>query len=271
MKSFLKKAVPLLPLVSVAAVVVMAGIASTPILTGKATDRQVLDWIFVLLTGVTIGLLAEHIVGRLSARMGLPEEMATMLPRYEEFIESGLQDADLGKQRVEKTIERTLAAKTSVFKCGIAFSNMLNPENLDIWREIMHRCSVRILLLDPDWLEGQPEIHQKIADHLVRDPVTLLGQIRSSLAELRKLSTSLPSEQKARLEVRVYRGFPTMNFDLIDHGTAAQRMMIELLPYRCGFRNRPHMLIRQTESGWYDSLLTCFEARWKGATPIDLR
>lgn len=271
MKSFLKKAVSLLPLASVAAVVVMAGIASTPILTGNATDRQVLDWIFVLLTGVTVALLADHIVARLSTRLGLPEELATVLPRYEEFRESGLQDADLGKQRVEKSIGRTLAAKTAVFKCGIAFSNLLSPENSDMWREVLSRCTVRLLLLDPDWLGSQPEIHRMIADHLVRDPATLLGQIRSSLNELRELSASLPSEQKPRLEVRLYRGFPTMNFELADHGKASQCMMIELLPYRCGFRNRPHVLIRQTESGWYNSFLTSVEARWEGAAPVDLR
>lgn len=270
MKSFVRVFSNVLPLLAAVGLVVAATIFTYQLISGTVTDRQILEWTFLLLTGFVMTVLVEQVAERVGRRVTLDEELKKQLRLYDEILESGIQNPDLGTQRVEKTLDRTLAARSSVFKSGIAFSNLLATENLGMWTEVLKRCQVRLILLDPDWLEQRPDVLDAIAMHLDRSPKIFVAQIHNSINNLRSFYQSLPDNYKDKLKVRLHQGYPTINFDLIDQNSPSATLMIEILPYQCGFRNRPHLILRPASSGWYESLLSRLELQWDAAKELNL-
>jgi len=83
------------------------------------------------------------------------------------------------------------------------------------------------------------------------------------------LWASLPDNQRNKLELRLYKGFPSVNIEVIDEGKPSQYIMVEMFPYRCGFRNRPQMIVKPATGGWYKSLLERIKLRWEDAHPLE--
>lgn len=254
---------------SVIALAAAGAFFAAQMISGEVSDRQILEWTFLLITGVVVALLVEQMADHLAARFSV-ERLSEGLSLYGEILESGIESPDLGIQRTEKTLAFLQQAKSSVFVSGIAFSNMLSSEYLGIWTEILERCDVRLLMLDPGWLERDPRMLESIAEHLDRQLSILLEQIRTSIANLCQLYDKLPDHRKRCLQVRLYQGLPSQNFEVTDEHSSSPRMKVEMLPYLCGFRNRPHLIVRPSSSGWYDSLFTRLELRWNRARELGL-
>jgi hypothetical protein len=257
-----------LPVVTGLATTVLATVVTTVVLTGGGTDRQLLEWTSYLLTGFVITLFLDYLSvrGTMAKRAKAVDSDSPPVLSAVPVLHSGITDVALGERRVDRKLELIRSAQRDVLSVGIAMSNVCSEECLPNWSDVLRRSRVRIMLIDPEWLEAQRAVLEALCRHLMREPQILLAQAATSLTNLSELAASLPARQRARLHVRTYSSFPTLNMLLLDQNSPQSQLFVELLPYRCGFRGRPHFLLRPSDLGLYSRLTEMAEALWDEGT-----
>lgn len=257
------------PFVSGMATVILATYLSCRLMLGYATPELINEWVFYLLTTFVFTLFLDTLIARTLSRKGFTEgDSSSHNQGYLSVLRSGIVDIDMGGQRVTKVLDQISAARLSVLKIGIALSNTCSREQTEFWRQQLRRIKINIMVVDPDWLESQPDLLIVLSRHLMRDSKILVAQIRETLGNLQHVSSTLPAELRARLHVRTYQAIPTMNLTYVDRESHDARILIELLPYGCGFRGRPHLLLRPTDAGWFQSFHDMGKALWDAGTDI---
>lgn len=253
-----------LPVVTVSVTVVCASMVTVLIIAGYGTDRHLLEWICYLLSGFVISLFADYLAVRRSMQETSPPSAPHKfaVSAFPSILKSGIADVSTGENRVSRVLDFTESASADVLRIGIAFSNTCSREYFSLWTSLIKRVRVRMMLVDPEWLAGEPLVLRLLAQHLVREPSILVAQSTATLANLRALSATLSPRLRQRFSVRTYRSFPTLNLTLIDKDSPHSRMLIELLPFQCGFKRRPNLVIRPADLDLYSHLAAMAEELW---------
>lgn len=257
------------PMLAAIGTVCLALVFTALDLYGKSNESLVNKWILYLLTGFVLTLFLDHITLRWERRKSQDEIKGDS--SIVTLFKSGIRDVDLGSSRVTKALDQVTVAKRSVLKIGIALSNSFGKEHIDFWAERAAVLRVRVMVIDPVWLEETPEFLAAVAHHLLRDPKILLSQIRETVNNLQSIYALLPEDRSSNLEVRYYRTMPALNLTHTDQETHKAKIFIELLPYGCGFRKRPHLVLEPSDAGWYETFLAVGERMWEDGEKVKFR
>jgi len=92
----------------------------------------------------------------------------------------------------------------------------------------------------------------------------------AALKEFRKLSEELPADRRKKFRVRMHSALPTMNLKMVDVATPNGKILLEVFPYRCGFRGRLRVRLSASKgpTAWYDALRSSFETMWNESKEI---
>lgn len=200
----------------------------------------------------------------------LLEDLRKQLPSKTKEIEQVSES----QQRVEQIRTLVHEAKKEVFLLGTTWRHVsVDPDLLK--KAIREGKLIRLLILDPDYLESNPEYAKQVEANLGVDDI--YRETKNSLDRFCKIMQEVAQEAKnetlaiTNFQIRVYSVTPTIGLVVSDPKKEGSRMVLELFLYNCSVYNRPRFWIKPAinqDNVLYDRVLTQAEQLWSNAKPI---
>lgn len=182
---------------------------------------------------------------------------------------AGSTDASTGIERLSsdrddriREYKQCLSAATGEVLISGTTLLHITEDSLGLLAQKLDTCRMRILLMDPDWIEDNANVLTFLRMEGARKRFRY--EIDASIDRLRDLRSQVPAERAASLEVRAYATvFPYILTGCQAQALADSRIVVEITDY-IPSESRPRFTVVPSSSGagLYEMVVAKFEELW---------
>lgn len=242
--------------------VVASTIATLLAIQNITKTDQMLQWILLVL----VLLSTTQLIDRFRLLRGLDTKIDNLLVKSTTSI-SGIKRVSESHQRIEDYRAVALSCKKEVVILGTALRNItMDLETLGSLADAGKK--VRLLMLDPDFLDDNPDISLEIQRVIGLDNLSV--EARTSVDRI--LAFNKKRSKGKALELGLYSAIPTIGGAVSDPGKHTSKMFFELFLYGRSIYNRPRFWLEMQvmdEISLYNHVLNLMEQLWKDAKKVN--
>jgi len=168
-------------------------------------------------------------------------------------------EAKILKDRVAfEPLEKYAAEAKDIFAAGRSLVTLAGSREL-LKERIERGCNLRFVVVDPN-----SPANQGMQTSLDTSVEALIADIMSALRHFQYLKSLPTVPGGGTIEVRLSDCIPTLSLLMIDGAQRHGKITVELLPYKCYTRARPHFeLTAERDPHWYNVFRETCEKLWE--------
>lgn len=179
-------------------------------------------------------------------------------------ITHGRQRLDLYKSCLQEARQEILIVATAV--------RNLSQDTGPLSQALSQDKRIRLLMLDPDYLDAHPDIAQQIEKTIGIEDV--YHEVKASIDRFHNFiqEQSINFKEPDQFQLRFYSKVPTIGMVITDANQEESKMFFELFPYQTHAYNRPGFVLEpSSENGInaYRQMLEAAEEMWNDARSLE--
>lgn len=180
---------------------------------------------------------------------------------------SGIEKASIGLNRDEEFRLIRDRAKKEIHIIGAGMSKLSKYASNSLENQLK-RVPVHLYMLDPEYLENNPNYAKLLADFFGITNFKECVRISFDALKLFCEKHNATPNCKHRIKLSVYTTLPTMSMVLIDPDISSGEIVVEYFTYKCG-EERPLFLIKKRRHAqMFSSLCTHAKVLFRGAKEV---
>lgn len=191
------------------------------------------------------------------------EDLAVLLEALD--AETGIIQLSSGKEdRISEYKQCLLAATSEILVSGTSLLH-ITEDSLGILAQKLETCTVRMLIMDPDWIEHHAGLLTFLRNERARQRFRY--EIDASIDRLQELHSTLPADRAGALAVRAYATvFPYIMTGCQAPEANDSRLVVEITDYIPSDR-RPRFTLtpRGSEPVLYKLVVSKFDELWNSS------
>lgn len=219
------------------------------------TEMEVLLWLLSI-----VGLLATSELVERFRRLRRIEVASYRTLEAVKALSVGDAEGILRDRRAVTNLSKEASKAKKIWACGYSLISLVSAYEGFFAEQLKDKCDLRFLMLDP-----QSSAAQTLDILVTARSGELIDDIKSSLARLERVRTSVASTSTGQLEVRVLKVAPTCSLLLVDPDKPDGYVHVEPYPPYHGLPldvGRPHFVLTQAQGRWFQFYCDQFERMW---------
>lgn len=227
----------------------------------SATVVQILQGLLIVL----VLLSTTQLIDRMRLLRSLEGKLDTLLANRAN-VPTEIKRVTESHQRIEDYRELVRSCKKEFIILGTAMRN-ISVDLEAIGKAAESGKKIRLLMLDPDFLDNHPDICLQI--ERVTGLENLAAEVRASVNRIKSFNKN--RKAAAALELRVYSAIPTIGAAVSDPHKTFSKMFFELFLYGGSVYNRPRFwlgILENEQPSLYSHVLNQIEQLWGNAKAV---